>query len=326
TMITALGTGIGKNDFDINKLRYHRIIIMTDADVDGSHIRTLLLTFFYRQMPELITRGHIYIAQPPLYKVPVRKKDVYLKDDRDLQRYLLGQVVEDAVIENADGTEVPRETLRKLAEQYFQVDALLARLARKYDRAVLEQLLRMDPVEASVLDDASAAGEVGGKLLDGLTRDPLTAYRLDAAPDAKDGSVTIIIETEKYSSRQVTRIDGDFLESGEYRKMVAYQSAQNAELRFPLKVTRGEKSMDAENFQQALTWLFGEARRGMSIQRYKGLGEMNPEQLWETTMDASVRRLSQVTIEDAVGADEIFTTLMGDQVEPRRHFIEQNAF
>jgi len=326
TMITALGTGIGKNDFDINKLRYHRIIIMTDADVDGSHIRTLLLTFFYRQMPELIERGHIYIAQPPLYKVTVRKKDVYLKDDRDLQRYLLGQVVEDAVIENADGTEVPRETLRKLAEQYFQVDALLARLARKYDRAVLEQLLRMDPVEASVLDDAGAAREVGAKLLDGLTRDPLTAYRLDVAPDVNGGSVTIIIETEKYSSRQVTRIDGDFLESGEYRKMVGYQSAQNAELRFPLKVTRGEKSMDAENFQQALTWLFGEARRGMSIQRYKGLGEMNPEQLWETTMDASVRRLSQVTIEDAVGADEIFTTLMGDQVEPRRHFIEQNAF
>ncbi|MCZ7600994.1 MAG: DNA topoisomerase (ATP-hydrolyzing) subunit B [Gammaproteobacteria bacterium] len=326
TMITAPGTGIGKNDFDINKLRYHRIIIMTDADVDGSHIRTLLLTFFYRQMPELIERGHIYIAQPPLYKVTVRKKDVYLKDDRDLQRYLLGQVVEDAVIQNADGTEVPRETLRKLAEQYFQVDALLARLARKYDRAVLEQLLRMDPVEASVLDDAGAAREVGGKLLDGLTRDPLTAYRLDVAPDVKDGSVTIIIETEKYSSRQVTRIDGDFLESGEYRKMVGYQSAQNAELRFPLNVTRGEKSMDAENFQQALTWLFGEARRGMSIQRYKGLGEMNPEQLWETTMDASVRRLSQVTIEDAVGADEIFTTLMGDRVEPRRHFIEQNAF
>ncbi len=326
TMITALGTGIGKNDFDISKLRYHRIIIMTDADVDGSHIRTLLLTFFYRQMPELIERGYIYIAQPPLYKVTVRKKDVYLKDDRDLQRYLLGQVVEDAVIQNADGSEVPQDTLRKLAEQYFQVDALLARLARKYDRAVLEQLLRMDPVDPAVLADAEAAREVGEKLLNGLTRDPLTTYRLEVAADVKDGGVTIIIETEKYSSRQLTRIDGDFLESGEYRKMVAYQGAQGAELRFPLNVTRGEKSMSADNFQQALTWLFGEARRGMSIQRYKGLGEMNPEQLWETTMDASVRRLSQVTIEDAVGADEIFTTLMGDQVEPRRHFIEQNAF
>ncbi|KAA3620998.1 MAG: DNA topoisomerase (ATP-hydrolyzing) subunit B [Proteobacteria bacterium] len=326
TMITALGTGIGKDDFDINKLRYHRIIIMTDADVDGSHIRTLLLTFFYRQMSELLERGHIYIAQPPLYKVTQRKRDVYLKDDRDLQRYLLDQIVEDAALCGSDGSEVPNDVVRKLSEQFFTIDALIARLSRKYSRSILEQLLRMESVESTMLLDHDAAREFGERLLAGLEKDPLSRYRLEIIADGMRDGYEVVVETEKYSSRHMTRIDRDFLESGEYRKMMAYQSAQNAELRFPLKVTRGEKEMTAENFQQALDWLMAEAKRGMSIQRYKGLGEMNPEQLWETTMDISVRRLSQVTIEDAVGADEIFTTLMGDQVEPRRHFIEQNAF
>jgi DNA gyrase subunit B len=326
TMITALGTGIGKNDFDINKLRYHRIIIMTDADVDGSHIRTLLLTFFYRQMPELLERGYIYIAQPPLYKVTVRKKDVYLKDDRDLQRHLLEQVVEDSALFGADGAEVPNDVLRKLSEQFFAVDTLLVRLSRKYDRAVLDQILRMEPVQPAMLLDEAAAGNFGERLLADLVQDPLTRYKLNISPDVAGDGFEVIVETERYSSTLLTRIDGEFLESGEYRKMMSYQAAQNAELRFPLRVVRGDKEMVAQNFQQALKWLFAEAKRGMSIQRYKGLGEMNPEQLWETTMDVSVRRLSQVTIEDAVGADEIFTTLMGDQVEPRRQFIEQNAF
>ncbi len=326
TMITALGTGIGKNDFDINKLRYHRIIIMTDADVDGSHIRTLLLTFFYRQMPELLERGYIYIAQPPLYKLTQRKKDVYLKDDRDLQRYLLDQVVEDSTLFGDDGTEVPRDVLRKLSEQFFSIDTLLSRLSRKYDRAVLDQLLRMEPLEPAALADESVAREFGRKLLDGLVKDPLTTYALEVLPHSVGEGFEVVVQTERYSSRQLTRINAEFLESGEYRKMIAFQAAQNAELRFPLRVVRGDKETAAANFQQALEWLFAEARRGMTIQRYKGLGEMNPEQLWETTMDAAVRRLSQVTIEDAVGADEIFTTLMGDQVEPRRHFIEQNAF
>ena len=326
TMITALGTGIGKNDFDINKLRYHRIIIMTDADVDGSHIRTLLLTFFYRQMPELLERGYIYIAQPPLYKVTQRKKDVYLKDDRDLQRHLLSQVVDDSVVYGHDGAEVPRDVLRKLSEQFFSIDALLVRLSRKYDRAVLDQLLRMEALVPGVLADDAAARAVGQQLLDGLVKDPLTSYQLEILPHASGDGFEIVVQTERYSSRQLTRIDAEFLESGEYRKMMGYQAAQNAELQLPLRAVRGDRETTASNFQQALQWLFAEAKRGMTVQRYKGLGEMNPEQLWETTMDASVRRLSQVTIEDAVGADEIFTTLMGDQVEPRRQFIEQNAF
>ncbi len=326
TMITALGTGIGKNDFDISKLRYHRIIIMTDADVDGSHIRTLLLTFFYRQMPELLERGHIYIAQPPLYKVTQRKKEVYLKDDRDLQRHMLSMVVDDSAVYGADGTEVSREVLRRLSEQFFSIDALLERLSRKYDRAVLDQLLRMPPADATLLADRAAAEAFGEALMAGLVKVPSTRYQLLVLPHSSGHGFEVVVETERYSARQLTRIDAEFLESGEYRKMMGYRAAQEAELHFPLKVVRGEKETHSENFQQALTWLFAEAKRGMSIQRYKGLGEMNPEQLWETTMDASVRRLSQVTIEDAVGADEIFTTLMGDQVEPRRHFIEQNAF
>jgi DNA gyrase subunit B len=326
TMITALGTGIGKNDFDISKLRYHRIIIMTDADVDGSHIRTLLLTFFYRQMPLLLERGHIYIAQPPLYKVTVRKKEVYLKDDRDLQRYLLDQIVEDAVLTGADETTVSSEVLRRLSEQFFTLDTLMTRLSRKYNRGVLQRILRMEKVESGILLDEESATEFGEKLLSGLEKDPLIRYYLDVVPDTMRDGFMVVIETEKYSSRHLTRIDRDFLESGEYRKMMAYRLALETELRFPLQIRRGEKETSVNSFQQGLEWLMGEARRGMSIQRYKGLGEMNPEQLWETTMDVSVRRLSQVTIEDAVGADEIFTTLMGDQVEPRRNFIEQNAF
>lgn len=325
-MITALGTGIGKNDFDINKLRYHRIIIMTDADVDGSHIRTLLLTFFYRQMPALLERGHIYIAQPPLYKITVRKKEVYLKDDRDLQRYLLDQIVEDVHLTGADGSQVTNEVLRSLSEQYFSLDTLITRLSRKYNRYVIEQLLRMDTVDAGLLLDEASATEFGEQLLAGLEKDPLTRYKLEVIPETMRDGFLVVIETEKYSSRHLTRIDRDFLESGEYRRMMAYRTAQTAALHFPLHIKRQDKEFTATNFEQGLQWLLSEAKRGMGIQRYKGLGEMNPEQLWETTMDISVRRLSQVTIEDAVGADEIFTTLMGDQVEPRRNFIEQNAF
>lgn len=326
TMITALGTGIGKNDFDINKLRYHRIIIMTDADVDGSHIRTLLLTFFYRQMPELLERGYIYIAQPPLYKITIKKQEVYLKDDRDLQRFMLERVVEDSSISGADGQEVARDVVRQLSEEYFSLDTLLGRLSRKYDRNVLDQLMHMESVDLAVLSDAGATRALAESLLAGIDSDPLTTHDFEVIYDSERESHIIVIETEKYNSKLFSRFDAEFFESGEYRRLTRLRLAQKDKLNLPLKVVRGDREIDAETFEDALEWLFAEARRGMSIQRYKGLGEMNPEQLWETTMDVSVRRLSQVNIEDAVGADEIFTTLMGDQVEPRRQFIEQNAF
>ena len=328
TMITALGTGIGKNDFNINNLRYNRIIIMTDADVDGSHIRTLLLTFFYRQMPELLERGHIYIAQPPLYKITQRKKEVYLKDDQDLHAYLLSQVVEDATVICADDSEVDKQTFKQLCEQYFELDELLARLSRKYDRAVLEELLRLDAVDVDLLKSEQAASNLGQQLIDALEqdKDPLVSYRALSEFDSEHDAWIVIVESEKYGYFSQTRIDVEFVESGEYQKAVRFISAQKQALKFPITVSRGEKQTHAETFKSAMDWLFAEARKGINIQRYKGLGEMNPEQLWETTMDISARRLSQVTIEDAVGADEVFTTLMGDQVEPRRQFIEQNAF
>ncbi len=328
TMITALGTGIGKNDFDINKLRYHRIIIMTDADVDGSHIRTLLLTFFYRQMPELLERGHIYIAQPPLYKITARKKEIYLKDDRELQKYLLSQVVEDATLLVADGSEVDKEVLRRLSEEHFALENLLDRLSRKYDRKVLDGLFRIGHVPEEVLDSTEQAEALAVDLVERAAsqKDPQVRYNSHVELDSSTGTRTVVIESEKYGHYRQTRIDRVFLRSTEYRRITEARASQSTALEYPLTVRRGDREIQADSFGAAVEWLFAEARRGISIQRYKGLGEMNPEQLWETTMDISVRRLSQVTIEDAVGADEIFTTLMGDQVEPRRNFIEQNAF
>ena len=328
TIITALGTGIGKNDFNINNLRYHRIIIMTDADVDGSHIRTLLLTFFYRQMPELIGRGHVYIAQPPLYKVTNRKKAVYLKDDNELHEYLLSLVIEDTALTGAGGEALSRGRLDRLCRLYFEVDALLSRLARRYDRAVLDQLLRMEPVTLDALKDEGAAEALAETILNALERDkePLIRYRTSVRPDGEHDAHLVVVESEKYGHFRQTRIDAEFVESGEYRKIVRFIEAQSETLNLPLTVRRDARTFEAPTFKAAIDRLFAEARKSISIQRYKGLGEMNPEQLWDTTMDASVRRLSQVTIEDLVGADEVFTSLMGDQVEPRRNFIEKNAF
>ncbi|MFT5114696.1 MAG: DNA gyrase subunit B [Parasphingorhabdus sp.] len=330
TMITALGTGIGINDFDINKLRYHRVIIMTDADVDGSHIRTLLLTFFYRQMSELLERGHIYIAQPPLYKVTVKKKEMYLKDDRDLQDYLLSLVIEDAVIKSVsdDSRQVSGALLSNMSNQYFALETILIRLARRYERCVLDALLIYPPILMSQLESPEQAEKIATDLLETFEniRDPLTRYKSSVETDEETQNSVVVIESEKYGYFSQTRIDAEFIVSGEYQKIVDFKNLLDQNLTFPVTVVRGEKENEANNFKQALDWLFQEAKRGMGIQRYKGLGEMNPEQLWETTMDVTVRRLSQVTIEDAVGADEIFTTLMGDHVEPRRNFIEQNAF
>ncbi len=327
TLITALGTGIGKDDFDINKLRYHRIIIMTDADVDGSHIRTLLLTFFYRQMPELLNRGHIYIAQPPLYKVKRSKQERYLKDDDELQDLLLKNALTDASLRGSTrGTPIEGNALANLCNAYLNVNQTIKRLSRRYDDNVLRQLTYMPTLTKELLKSAKKTEAFVVELQRKLSAEHNGATRYDVTLGiGSHGDVhEILISRSEHGAVRHSRIDAEFVASGEYRSM---RSLGEKIERFASGATvqRGDKQEAVASFDAALEWLLAEARRGQTIQRYKGLGEMNPEQLWETTMDPQTRRLLKVNIEDGVAADEMFTTLMGDQVEPRRAFIERNA-
>jgi len=328
TLITALGTGIGPDDFDISKLRYHRIIVMTDADVDGSHIRTLLLTFFYRQMPELIERGHVYIAQPPLYKVKKGKNEYYVKDDAELNALLLKQALEDAELHH-DPNQPPMSgsALETLARSWMEVSAIIRRSARRYDQRVLEQMLYLPEVTLANHDDFAWMTEWGASLERQLNaqNDAVRRYRVrvvegtDGAPPRLLVSKTEHgITTEKYFHRE-------FFESPEYRRIAELGKALGGLLQPGAYVVKGKERQDVSSFKQAVDWLLEQARKGQVIQRYKGLGEMNPEQLWETTINPATRRLVQVRIEDALAANDIFATLMGDQVEPRREFIEKNA-
>ncbi len=327
TLITALGTGIGKSDFDINKLRYHHIIIMTDADVDGSHIRTLLLTFFYRQMPELIERGHIYIAQPPLYKVKRGKTEMYLKDDAELDEYLLQLAMEGASLEaqqeTVDGTD-----LAGLSRTFQRVNKTIDRLARRYDPVLMRQLMDMASMDDATLRDSAFVERFVVELQGALSGHAASGARYDVSfgRDARTDAYEVLVVRNHHGMISESRIDTEFVTSAEYRNL-AKLGARLQELFGPGGVTvrRADRSAPIDDFHHALDWLLAEARKGQNIQRYKGLGEMNPEQLWETTMDPTVRRLLQVNIEDGVAADQMFTTLMGDQVEPRREFIEQNA-
>ena len=328
TLITALGTGIGKNHFDINKLRYHRVIIMTDADVDGSHIRTLLLTFFYRQMPELIERGYIYIAQPPLYKVKKGKKGQYLKDDADLQDYLLKSALEEASleIENDQSTVLTGSTLAELSNFHLVVENTINRLARRYDRRVLEELIFLPTLTLDILQDKEQCQDYIEKLHAriGDSNQISDHYEISVATES-DNLNNITVKHFVHGAAHESSLNSDFIRSSEYQNM--RQLGERLETLFTGQVTvrRGDKACVVKKFDEALSWLMEEARRGQNIQRYKGLGEMNPDQLWETTMDPEFRRLLQVNIEDVVAADDVFTTLMGDQVEPRREFIEKNA-
>ena len=327
TLITALGTGIGTNDFNINKLRYHRIIIMTDADVDGSHIRTLLLTFFYRQMPELLDRGYIYIAQPPLYKVAYKKRDMYIKDDEELQQYLLELALTDASLSGeAADAPVEGEALSQLSAEFLTVQAAIGRLARRYDRRVLEELLAYEPLSTAMLQDEAATQAVvvdlQRRLANTVDRSIYTVT-LNALDDREH---EINVQRDQYGAFFQTRINREFLSSNEYQSICTLGERLRRLVGSSARVTRAERSAEVGSFSEALEWLLSEARRGMNISRYKGLGEMNPDQLWETTMDMEQRRLLRVTIEDGVAADQTFTMLMGDQVEPRREFIEKNAF
>ena len=319
-MITALGAGIGADEFNIDKLRYHRIIIMTDADVDGSHIRTLLLTFFYRQMPELIERGYIYIAQPPLYKVGKGKSQRYVKDDVEFEAYLLELALNKAEVVNLEThKEVKGEDLASLCREYMSVEKTINRLRKDYDPDVLKALIDQSLDEEGLSDDA-----VQG-IQDELNIDGYEAphYELSVV---RNGRAMLNIRKRIHGEVIESTFGAAFWESPEYTSIKALADKLEATLGKRIMVKRGEKELEVDEFSAALEWLLSSAKKGLDIQRYKGLGEMNPDQLWETTMDPTVRRLLKVVIEDDVSSDETFTILMGDQVEPRREFIEKNAF
>ncbi|GMQ87605.1 MAG: DNA topoisomerase (ATP-hydrolyzing) subunit B [Gammaproteobacteria bacterium] len=329
TLITALGCGIGREEFNIEKLRYHRIIIMTDADVDGSHIRTLLLTFFYRQMRELIEKGYVYIAQPPLYKAKKGKQEQYVKDDAALQEYLMQAALDKAslyVNENAPALTGPG--LENLAKQYMAVMASIARLSRRYNATALRKMLYMPALEEVDLHNMDKIQAWCAELQERINSDQKAGERYAVKVDKDEEHEGFTIHSCKMTHGIVSseqQIPSEFFASAEYGRMVALGEQLDGLLGEDAFIQRGDKQKPVASFKQVMAWLMDEAKRGQHIQRYKGLGEMNPDQLWDTTMNPDTRRMLQVQIEDAVAADEIFTTLMGDQVEPRRNFIESNA-
>jgi DNA gyrase subunit B len=338
TLITALGTGIGKvsaesgksgtDDFNVDKLRYHRIIIMTDADVDGAHIRTLLLTFFYRQMPDLVERGHIYIAQPPLYKVKRGKTDTYVKDENELNALLLSSALDQAALQPAAGTAlISGSALELLARKYMEVQAIIRRWARRYDERLLDALIYMPEV---TLEDFDRPGFLAGWCASlaqnvNASKDATRSFRAEVRPASDGHAARVVVQRTEHGTATDKLLTREFFESAEYRRICELGSTLAGLIGAGASVSRGDEHLEVASFKEAMRWLFDQARKGQSIQRYKGLGEMNPGQLWDTTINPETRRLTQVRIDDAIAADEIFTTLMGDQVEPRREFIEKNA-
>ncbi|PTQ77713.1 DNA gyrase subunit B [Nitrosomonas oligotropha] len=318
SLITALGTGIGKDEYNPDKLRYHRIIIMTDADVDGSHIRTLLLTFFYRQMPELIERGHIYIAQPPLYKIKHGKKERYVKDDHELKQYMLSLALDGSELHTGDGKpSLTGETLEKIANEYILAEAVIERMTQAIDSHVMHALLRKPDVD---LSSGQAAADSASRLA-ARVKDVEIAAEYDDLHER----YRLKIMRMSHGNVLTSYLDNDFLDSGDYAQIQKTALVFEGLLSQGAYIQRGERKQAAGEFKHALEWLLEEAKKGLNVQRYKGLGEMNPSQLWETTMDPQNRRLLRAQIEDSILTDEIFTTLMGDVVEPRRAFIEKNA-
>jgi DNA gyrase subunit B len=333
TLIQTLGTGIGKEEYNPEKLRYHRIIIMTDADVDGSHIRTLLLTFFYRQMPELIERGHIYIAQPPLYKVKQGKEERYIKDDAEMQQYLLGQALQNAHLQSPPGAAPLAKTLHDLAQIYLKANSVIHRLQKIIDEqallAVLDGVtLDLQSNEAAIKTAEALQGWILKAHQDASNMGQAQA-RVLAEFNSQDERWRLRIERPHHGNVRLSTIDADFLLSEDYKILRDAAVLLRSAVPQGTLVRRGDgenaRNSEVSSFGQAMQWLLSEAERGLTKQRYKGLGEMNPEQLWETTMNTESRTLLQVRIEDAISADSIFTTLMGEEVEPRRQFIEDNA-
>jgi DNA gyrase subunit B len=328
TLITALGCGVGREEFDVANLRYHRIIIMTDADVDGSHIRTLLLTFFYRQMPELIERGHIYIAQPPLYKLKRGKQEHYVKDDGELNSLLLTSAMADAALYAAPGAPpIQGATLETLALHYMEANSIIQRWSRRYDGDVLRTLMHIERIAPAAIEDAQSRNQWAQRLELELRKrvNGGVRHQVRAAQGGEGADPCLIVTREHHGAQSTKTLHAGFFRSPEYERLTAIGAELRDLLRDGAYVERGKERRDVQTFAEAIEWLMQQAKQGQTIQRYKGLGEMNPEQLWDTTVNPETRRLMQVRIEDAVAADEIFTTLMGDQVEPRREFIERNA-
>ena len=328
TLITALGCGIGKDEYNPEKLRYHRIIIMTDADVDGSHIRTLLLTFFFRHMTELVERGHIYIAQPPLYKMKRGKQEQYIKDDEALDNYLLDTALQNARLESTQ-SQIDGAEFRTLLNEFSRILRVINKLSRRYPAVVLEQLVYMPTLTTEDLKSSDVIESWVKQLVANIESRHLTENETPALGVVRDEELNQYLPSIDLSLHGVMHnylISQEFLESSDYALITEFNTKYSSFFeQAGTFVQRGEKRHDVGSFQQMLDWLMKEAKRGCAIQRYKGLGEMNPDQLWETTMDPETRRMLQVTIEDVIACDQMFTTLMGDQVEPRREFIEENA-
>jgi len=329
TLITALGCGIGRDEFDVEKTRYHRIIIMTDADVDGAHIRTLLLTFFYRQMLELVEKGYIYIAQPPLYKVKKGKQETYVKDDASLEEYLTSMALDEASLHvNADAPALSGEALEKLVIDYREVQDDISRLSQLFDSRILNGVIDLNRLDVESLADEGKVTAWADKLTSVLSVDDKTGateFEVTVTKDEERNRYYPAIRVIYHGTESHYTLDKSFFASGEYNKMIKLGEKTNGLMEVGAYIQRGARTQEVESFKEALDWLMHQSKRGIAIQRYKGLGEMNPDQLWETTMDPSARRMLQVTIEDAVVADQLFSTLMGDDVEPRRAFIEENA-
>ncbi len=328
TLITALGCGIGRDEYNIAKLRYHRIIIMTDADVDGSHIRTLLLTFFFRQLPELIERGYIYIAQPPLYKVKKGKQETYIKDDPALEEYLTSIALENTALHPGnDAPPITGERLEALINEYRSVMKIVDRQSRVFPATVLEQLIYLPTLSEDKLGDQAFMDDWCKRLntMANEAADDIHRYEVAAVKDPEREWYLPSVRALAHGVHRDYRISVDFIASPDYLKIKTLGEKLEGLLAADASVQRNETRKPVAAFDEVLEWLMAQARKGTGIQRYKGLGEMNPEQLWETTMDPEVRRMLKVTIEDAIAADQIFTCLMGDDVEPRRDFIESNA-